>query len=220
MTYRFLLGLLVACCQAWAWALPHGSQQADLRRLSCDGPLRPDASAATLAEYFGYKNLADADIYVGEGYTEEATVVFGDSPSDRLEVFWKDKAARSGPLRVVVRQTTTGFPMSRWRTPAGLTLGMRLRDIERRNGRPFRLSGFGWDYDGTVLSWADGRFQSDQPSGCRDRARLAVDEVLDDSQRRLSGQVNGDHEFSSGHPAMHALDPYVTEVWLDYGRAR
>ena len=150
MTHRFLLGLLVACCQAWAWALPHGSQQADLRRLSCDGPLRPDASAATLAEYFGYKNLADADIYVGEGYTEEATVVFGDSPSDRLEVFWKDKAARSGPLRVVVRQTATGFPMSRWHTPAGLTLGMRLRDIERRNGRPFRLSGFGWDYDGTV----------------------------------------------------------------------
>lgn len=220
MTRRFLLGLLVVWCQAWAPAVPHVSEQADLRRLSCDGPLRPDASAATLAESFGTKNLADADIYVGEGYTEPATVVFGDSPSDRLEVFWKDKAARREPMRVVVRQTAIGFPTSRWRTPGGLTLGMRLRDIERRNRRPFRLSGFGWDYGGTVLSWADGRLQSDQPPGCRDRTRLAVDDVLDDSQRRLDGQVEGDYEFSSGHPAMQALNPYVYEVWLDYERAK
>jgi len=218
MTRRFLVAMLVVCSQV-SFTL-HASAQLAGRSLSCDGPFRPNASATSLAEFFGSTNVVSAEIDVGEGFTEPGTVVFADTPADRVEVLWMDKTTERGPLRVTLRAGGASRPASHWRTPGGLTLGIHLRELERLNRRPFRLLGFAWDYEGTVMSWGGGGLDTGQPSGCRIRARLTTGELLNDLQRRGYKQVIGDHEFSSGHPAMQALDPFVHELWLDYERAR
>src|SRR5262249_17585108 len=45
---------------------------------------------------------------------------------------------------------------SDWTAPHGLKLGMALEDVEKANGKPFKLSGFGWDYGGLVVDWNKG----------------------------------------------------------------
>ena len=46
-----------------------------------------------------------------------------------------------------------------------MTLGTRLGRLTQLNGRPFTLSGFGWDYAGTVISWNGGRLGADSAGG-------------------------------------------------------
>jgi len=190
------------------------------RLLSCEGPLRPDASAVGLAKYFGARNIRNADIYIGEGNSEPGTIVFDTSPLDRIEVLWIDPEARTRPRAVTVRGSTLSPPASHWHTRRGLALGIRLRELERMNRRPFRLLGFGWDYGGTTMSWAGGTFDAEQPAPCRTRARLETGGLLTEERQRWDRQVAGDIEFSSGHLAMQALDPYVYEIWLDYQPVR
>ena len=189
------------------------------RLLSCEGPFRPDATAVSLAEHFGARNVTNTDIYVGEGNTEPGTIVFDASPLDRIEVLWIDPVGRRRPRVLRVRQSAVPLPTSHWRTPRGLALGIHLKEVERKNRRPFRLAGFGWDYGGTTISWAAGTFDTDQPPTCRTRARLETGELLTEERQRWDSQVSGDREFSSAHPAMQALDPYVYEIWLDYQQA-
>lgn len=214
MTQRLLVGAVALGCLVVA---PRFAAMQPLSRvLSCEGPFRPDASAAGLAEHFGARNVVNADIDIGEGFTEAGTIIFGASSTDRVEVLWLDPKAGRRPRRVTVRQPSSSRPASRWRTPGGLTLGAHLREVERQNRRQFRLAGFGWDYGGTELSWAKGTFDTDQPSACRTRARFTTGELRTEPLQRWERQVLGDRDFSSGHPAMQALDPYVYEIWLDY----
>jgi hypothetical protein len=100
---------------------------------------------------------------------------------------------------------------SRWRTPTGLTVGLDLRFVERLNRRPFLLAGFGFDA-GTETSWRDGRLAAPEGSACGVRAVFA--EPHDRAPH--SRQVQGGRQFSSGHPAMQALNPRIEKIWLEY----
>jgi hypothetical protein len=199
-----LLGLLA--CESRDAGPPAAEAIPEPRLLSCFA-FRPDTSAAVLESVFGASNVANAEIDVGEGNTESGTVLFAASPEERVEILWKDPAARARPRSVRIRGAA-----SRWSTPHGLALGLRLQEVERLNGRAFRLLGFEWDYAGTVMSWDGGKLETAPGDRCRVRARLNP-ESGDEEWRR---QVLGDTEFSSGHPAMRALDPRVYEIWLEY----
>jgi hypothetical protein len=147
--------------------------QATGRVLSCGGPFGPEMHYLTLVKAFGASNVKTESIYVGEGFFEGGIVLFGSSPEDRLEILERQWGPKRGHV-ISVRGAK-----SNWRTPEGLMLGMRLRAVERLNGRAFRLLGFDWDHGGRTMSWS-----------------------------------GGEGEFSSGHPAMQAIDPIVDEVFL------
>lgn len=170
----------------------------------------PDVSAAQLAERFGAANVTTADISIGEGDTEPGTVLFADRPEDRVEILWKDQSAQRRPRAVMVRADK-----SQWRTKGGLTPGMTLREVERLNRRPFRLLGFSWDYEGTVSTWSGGAAAESAGDKCTMRARLRPSPA-GEPEEKWHRQVQGDREFSSGHPAMQALNPRVYEIWLEY----
>jgi hypothetical protein len=218
MTQQWLVGAVALACLIVA-PPRFAATQPFSRLLSCEGPFRPDASAASLAQRFGARNVVSADLDLGEGFTEAGTIVFEASPMDRMEVLWFDPDAGRRPRRVTVREPSASRPTSHWRTPGGLALGTHLREVERLNRRPFRLSGFGWDYGGTAISWAGGSLDMGQRSPCRIRARFETGELLTEERQRWDRQISGDREFSSGHAAMQALDPYVYEIWLDYQTA-
>jgi hypothetical protein len=94
-------------------------------------------------------------------------------------------------------------------------IGTDLRTLEALNGRPFHLSGFAWDYSGTISAF-DGGHLDTLWGGGPDVAptvmlRLSPAAGAPDS---LFSQVIGDREFSSQHPAMVALNPRVYQILL------
>ena len=101
-----------------------------------------------------------------------------------------------------------------------LSLGSTLRQIERLNGKPFRLTGFGWDYSGTVVDCNEGRLKE---VGCVDpgepsrgiQGRKLLVRLIPDDEKRINREyqaVLGDREFSSDHPAMQKLNPRIYEM--------
>jgi hypothetical protein len=174
----------------------------------------PDISEADLRGRFGEKNVEAGLVEWGgaEGDLNPGTILFGDSEDGRLEIYWSDIGAKRRPEWISVRSWEHG---TRWRTPAGITLRTDLRTIERLNRRPFRLVGFDFDYGGTVLGWSGGQLEKESVPPCRVRVRMSPGELARD-QARINAQVSGDREFSSGHPAMQALNPAVYELFLTY----
>jgi len=187
----------------------------DDRILSCDGPLGPTMTPDTLADAFGKANVTLENIAVGEGFFEKGTVLFSESPEDRLLILWRNEQVQQGP-----RMAQTGSRTSRWRTSSGVLVGLDLRALERINRRPFRLSGFRWDNGGGVLSWSGGGLDRQLHQSCELGATLAPTQdavgAYAPGAERLVRQVSGERLFSSGHPAMQALNPMVTVLYQVY----
>ena len=154
---------------------------------------------------FGAANVRRDDLAIGEGETEPATVLFPADSLRLLEIFWVDTVARDRPARIVARGAA-------WVAHPGLRIGSPLADVERLNGRPFTMTGFGWDYGGTAVRWDGGRLDS-LPRGVE---RLLVrfdardDAPVTDAER---ARVAGDREIASSNPIMQRIDPTV--YWVE-----
>ena len=170
-------------------------------------------TAASLAAAFGDTNVTNEDISIGEGFFEQGTVLFSTAPEDRVEILWQVEGVQQTPRLIVVRGQK-----SRWRTAQGLTLGLSLQAVERLNRRPFRLSGFGWDYGGGARNWLGGALARQAHEKCALVARLAAPQRADGSivNERFFRQIVGERQYSSGHPAMQVVNPIVCEIYLEY----
>jgi hypothetical protein len=167
------------------------------RVLSCAAfaSLTPDG----LAERFGAENITTQTLLGAEGESYEATVVFANDPTQRLEVGWND--ARTAPASVSVESAGTA-----WRGPEGYTIGSSIADIERINVMPFQLWGFGWDYGGWVSDWRAGTLAQ---APCRVSMRF-------DPRNETATGAMGDSPFMSNDPAVRDADPAVSEMSLNY----
>lgn len=178
------------------------------------GEITAATSEAMLGALFGPENIERVDVQIGEGFTEPGTAVYPGEATRRIEILWLDDT------RTTPREIRLTGAASLWKTEEGISLGSTLKEIENLNGWPFRLAGFAWDYGGTILDCGGGRLTR---LGCldpKDRTRrthlrsiivrLGPDlEVRTHPEYR---QVLGDREFSSGHPAMQALNPRVYQM--------
>ena len=147
-----------------------------------------------------------ADVDVGEGQTEPGTVLFADDPERKLEITWKDPVNKRNPKSIQI-----GGKKSVWKTAEGISLGSSLQEIERINGGPFTLAGFGWDYSGTVTSWKNGRLAAPFSKNGRILLRLTPERENALSRRELNA-VSGDSDHSSREPAMQKLNPRVYQI--------
>ena len=95
-----------------------------------------------------------------------------------------------------------------WHTEQGITLGTRLKELERLNGRPFTLTGFDWDYGGTVTNWNGGKLAEQIPDMI---LRLTPDYDETDTQltEAEAHAVLGDQEITSDNPIVQRLNPAV-----------
>lgn len=173
-----------------------------------DGRLGPATSHRDLTRMFGDR-VVDTMIHMGEAQFAPGTVVHPDDPVRRIEVVWFD-SARARPWRIQVAGDSTV-----WSIDPGVTLGTSLSELERLNARPFSLTGFGWDYGGTVMGWDQGRLEQALFGGDgRVILRLAVDSARTGSDAARA--VTGDGVFPSSHPAMQRLDPNVRQIIVEY----
>jgi hypothetical protein len=176
--------------------------------ITCDGIWSPDSGEATLRRHFGDSLVQTGPVDVGEGMTEPGTVVETGMPADRLEILWKDTVRHTGYARITLRKPSTRT------TYAGIHIGSSLDDVARINGRPFQLTGFGWDYSGTVVSWAGGTL--DQVTGGRCRVLLRFEPQPNQTDSAAYRQALGEQRYASSDSAMRALDPRVYEIVLIY----
>jgi hypothetical protein len=193
------------------WAASFGQQAGAALLLNCE-TFPPTVSLTQLLKTFATADVGRDSVPLGpsEGDMVPATVLFATDPARRIEIVWKDAAAQTRPQFVLIARRPT-----RWRTPGGVTIGTSLRDLERLNGRPFRLAGFGFDGSGAVTSWNGGRLSKLTHGRCQ--LRVNADSLTAAGLRSARFRtVIGEREFSSAAPAMQVLNPRVSRLLLEY----
>jgi hypothetical protein len=168
------------------------------------------SSVTDLQRRFGPANVTQAKVYLGEGESVDGTVVYADDPTLRVEIVWKD-ASRHAPATARVRGKD-----SKWGMAPGITLGTSLKEIERLNGGPFTLTGFAYDYSGTIIGWNGGRLASLRSGLPHAFIRLEPDDAASPSTKADYNDVLGDRDFSSSREAMQRLDPRVYEFIVSF----
>jgi hypothetical protein len=193
--------LLATFCFSPAFAGPASTE------FSCAGPFDRDASHAGLVEAFGAPNVSHEDVFAA-GDTIPMTVVFPKDPERRLMVHWRDDNERRGPGSVIIRSPG-------W-SAGGATVGMSIADLQRLNGRPFKLMDFlGSDNDGQVLDWQGGRLEMVLPGGCRIGAVFGVNDADPDAAHE-SPHPDG---LLSEDPALRKADPRLYELTVYFPAA-
>lgn len=179
------------------------------REFSCSS-FPADLSETALVARFGATNVRRAPVVGADDGPQEGAVVYEGSPM-KIEMVWWDEDTRTRLAWARTRE-----PDSPWRTPNNITIGIDLVRIEQRNGWPFRLRGLaGPEGRGIVRSWGRGRLESSDSEGCR----LSISLQPIREQRvdpALYWQVAQGREFSSGHPAMQAINPHVVELFVSH----
>jgi hypothetical protein len=166
-------------------------------------------TASDVIKMFGGSNTINGQIQVGEGKTDPGTIVFPGNPKKRLEITW-GKRTKQQPMIVRIASED-----SVWHTFGGIGTGMSLKEIEKINGKPFALTGFGWDYDGAVTSWQKGKIGRSE-NGCRILLRFRPSQSDALQKKQALKQVQGDHAFLSSQPAMRAVNPRVFRMAIAF----
>jgi hypothetical protein len=170
------------------------------------GFLNPTSSETVLEQQYGKAAVTPARIELGEGETTPGTVLFPTDSLRRLEIVWHDTVSRSRPARIVQRGSR-----SEWVLEPGISLGTSLQELERLNGRPFALAGFGWDYAGVITDWKGGALDSVLAG-----AKLYLDPGPAQYESAAYSQVLGDRDYSSSLPPMQQLNPRVGQIFVDF----
>lgn len=174
--------------------------------IRCEGPFGRDSSEKRLIAAFGEKNVVFSEVSGPEGSKLNATVVFPADPKRRLEVLWQDEETRTKPYSIVIEGAST------WLAPRGVRLGTPLAEVERLNGKSFKLSGFEGDYGGQVSDWQGGAMTK-LPGGCAIGIRFSPDQKAPAEARE---KVAGEKNLTSNEAGVRAVRPKVSEIFVGY----
>jgi hypothetical protein len=173
--------------------------------INCSGPFAKDSSMLSLATAFGSKNVTYTEIQVA-GSKVGTTIIFPKDPKRRLEVWWSNLANRSGTYLILINGQST------WTAPGGMRLGLTLAQLEKLNGKPFKLKGFDKDNVATVSDWDGGKLAT-VPGGCKSGLSLHAD------PKAAADEVSAlpaDHEYNSDDTKMRAVKLTVSEILIGY----
>lgn len=181
------------------------------------GRINANTKEADLLEIYGKENVKSTAVEVGEGATIPGTILFPGQPEKQLEITWKNEKEKSEPLSVILRGRH-----SLWKTKDGISLGTSLKEIEVLNGKPFQLTGFGWDYSGTIYTFNGGilcgsGYCDEVDKGIIKRKKIFIrldPKVNHTDKKQLNDYetLQGDKIFSSDNPVMNKLNPLVYEI--------
>jgi hypothetical protein len=173
------------------------------------GAIHANTTRKDLVRMYGAANVVDEEADVGEGDMETVTTVFPKNPKRSIDILWKDPDKKTAPDSLTIRGCA-----SRWKTAHNISLGMSLKQLEGLNGRPFHLSGLGWDYGGSVLSWSGGTL-APELSGANGHVILRLTCSGNPVTKEEGAAVAPDGDFSSQNPIMQKMNPTVGEIrWV------
>ncbi|MFG1300800.1 hypothetical protein V5F49_13480 [Xanthobacter sp. V3C-3] len=172
------------------------------RQFQCAGPFAPNTTAVNIAADFGQASVVTGNVISPDGSTSPGLVLLPNDPALSLEIAWKDAIDMANPRRVAFTES------SAW-SVNGIAIGSTLADLERANGKPFRIQGFSGSAGGVVADWRGGKL-ANIGGGCELGVQLALPATA--SAGRLAGQKF----FSSGDAAVRAASPTVGVFWVTY----
>jgi len=174
--------------------------------MTCDWPVKKtDTAESLMATYKSYAQVTD--IPGAEGIMQKGVVLYGNDPRRRVEVFFYDDALTEVST-VLIRGD------SQWSGPKGLHLGSTLADVEGANEKPFKLSGFDWDYGGYVSDFNRGKLAKIK-GNCIFGVRLGVPE----NRGPVPAPIEGEKTLVSSDAAVVAAKPVVQELSVGWPRA-
>jgi hypothetical protein len=214
MGIRLRRGLLIASVAAIGGLLSVSAaalaQDAEPRdgAISCSSPVAPKDSAKSLTHRYG-KDAVIAELPGAEGEKYKGVALFPRARDQRIEISFAGNAMNA-VAGLSIRNAGKG---SRWNI-AGVSIGSRIEDVQKANGRPFVVSGFGWDYGGFVTDWKGGALASLQPGGCRIMLRF-------DKEAGAPTSLLGDGvKISSDSAALRKWGPVVSEMGVNFPSGR
>jgi len=169
------------------------------------GPITAETSYSDLTKIFEANRLKEIETPLEGGIIKTGTRVnLGETRS--FTIVWADTArTRVAEIRDIG---------SDWRTPEGIQSGISLEELEAILG-PFQLSGFAWDYGGTVRlegttldSYDSQLIVRLQPTPADTRRSQALREVL------------GDELVDSDHESFDEIYPIVDEIIVSLAKPR
>jgi hypothetical protein len=141
-----------------------------------------------------------------EGSKEKATVLFDDDPTRRIVVYWHDDKNRARPSTISVSAP------SLWVGPGGIGNGMKLSDVEKKNGKPFKLAGFDWGGGGFVRE-LDGKLKP-TAGGCNLIIRFEPG-IANPLPARYA-EITGDKTVVSSNKLLRRTRAQVSEWGIGY----
>jgi hypothetical protein len=174
--------------------------------VACSGVFAKDSNHLKLAVKYDSRNVVFDDVDGPGGSKIKASVVFPREPKRRLEVLWDNDAGRSETQVIAING------QSAWTAPKGLKLGLPLAAVEKANGKPFKITGFGPEGHATVAGW-EGGAMTHLPGGCKIGLRLTASSNASQSARRA---VTTDSELMSNDPRLREIKPTITEILIGY----
>src|SRR5690348_15388572 len=128
--------LTAAACAAQAndWLIVPG------KRL---GPITATTTRLDLVRLFGAANVTEGQTSIGDATALPCTFVFKKQKDSTLAILWAEKKRHKQIEALLVCEEATGSSC-RWRMADGTGFGTTLKVLEKMNGRPFKLNGFGW----------------------------------------------------------------------------
>jgi len=187
-------------------AMAKPSRLAKQHVIACSGVFGPDSSHLKLAMAFQSKNVAYTQVDAGSGAKVMASVLFAKDPKRRLEVWWSKPASRSDTHLIVINGD------SDWIAPGELRLGLTLAELEKLNGKPFKLLGFDKDNVATLSDWNGGQLSA-LPGGCKVGLNLRADPK---TPAAALSALPADRAFTSADAALRAANPTVSEILVAY----
>jgi|APTNR8051073442_1049403.scaffolds.fasta_scaffold11030_2 hypothetical protein len=161
------------------------------------GLITPGMSLADLVKAYGKKNVKDGELDGPEGSTMPGARLFAGTERE-LEVVWDENGKTVRLVRIMG---------SAWTFENGLKAGMSVEEVEKINGKPFKIFGWGWDYGGSAI------IEEGELSG---KVMLSFDPGSDEIPDGLVGEV----ELSSTDPKVRTLKPVVSSpITLFLGKA-
>lgn len=175
------------------------------RQFQCSGPFAPDTTAINLAADFGQANVITGTVTSPDGSSSQGVVVLPNDPGLAMEISFKDPGDLAAPRRVSFTEE------SAW-TVNGIGIGASISDLEKANGGPFRIQGFGGQAGGVVADWQGGRL-ANIGGGCRLGVQLALPATAGNA---VEGRVSGPRRLSSTDAAVRGANPTVGVFWVNY----
>jgi hypothetical protein len=177
--------------------------------IACSGLFGRAASHAELVKAFGAENVFYKRIDRPQGSTGMATFLFEKNPERTLVFEWRDEATKARPIYIGISNR------SKWAGPLGIRIGTGIEEIEKLNGKVFRLNGFGWDLGGnTQFGKNDGKL-GNLPGGCQ--YGFTFEPTVEGLP--LGGKyrsLNGNHDLFSNMELLREIKPALVEILIIY----
>ncbi|MBN8417546.1 MAG: hypothetical protein J0L73_01375 [Verrucomicrobia bacterium] len=155
------------------------------------GLIKPGMTVTDIERAYGKGSLKQQKIPGAEGEEIDGAKLFADTDRE-LEIVWdpdNEKKQVVFDIRVMGKA---------WKFENGLKSGMTVEEVEKINGKPFKIAGFEWDYGGYA------NFEGGKLDG-------KVSIRFSPTTENIPEYLSGDKQLSSTDKKLRAAKPLVDE---------